>query len=183
MLHNTAIGSHEANFYLGDSPGANGLIRANVSHQAQGWGIFIRDSQFVTVQDNDIRENCVGLLVLADSPGPAGNVTATHNTILTNNAVCPGGEGPPLSGVGVILAGAHDVTLQENVISGNAPAGGSAFSGGVVLATIATTPPMNNRITKNTIVQNSTDVVSDGTDVGTVIKHNVCGNTNPGLCA
>jgi hypothetical protein len=183
MLHNTATGAHEANFYLGDSPGANAIVRANVSHDAQGWGIFIRDSQFLTVQDNDIRGNCVGMLVLADNPGPAGNVVARHNTILANNAVCPGGEGPPLSGVGVALAGAHDVTLQENVISGNVAAGPTVFSGGVVLATIATTPPTNNVITKNSIVQNSTDIVSDGSDVGTVIKHNTCGNANPGLCA
>jgi hypothetical protein len=182
MLHNTSIGAHEADFYLGDSPDANALVRANVAHDAQGWGIFIRDSQGITVQDNDIRGNCVGLLVLADNPGPAGNVVARHNTILSNNNVCPGGEGPPLSGVGVALAGAHDVTLQSNVISGNVAAGPSAFSGGVVMATIATTPPTNNFISKNSITQNSTDIVSDGSDVGTVIKHNVCGS-NPGLCA
>jgi hypothetical protein len=181
MLHNTATGAGEADFYLGDSPAANGLIRANVAHRAHGWGIFIRNSQFVTVQDNDIRSNCVGLLVLADSPGPAGNVIARHNTILANNAACPPGEGPPLSGVGVALAGAHDVQIQSNVISGNQPSGPSAFSGGVVLATIATTPPTNNLISQNSITNNSVDVTSDGTDVGTVVRRNVCG-ANPGLC-
>jgi hypothetical protein len=181
MTHNTAKGAHEANFYLGDSPGAQAIVRGNISHDAQGWGIFIRDSQFLTVQDNDIRGNCVGLLVLADSPGPAGNVVARHNTILSNNNVCPPGEGPPLSGLGVVIAGGHDVTLQSNVISGNVAAGPTAFSGGVVLLTIATTPPTDNFIGKNSITGNSTDIVSDGTDVGTVIRNNACGAT-PGLC-
>jgi nitrous oxidase accessory protein NosD len=180
MLHNTSTGGGEADFYLGDSPNANGLIRANVAH-AGGFGVFVRDSEGVTVQDNDIRNNCVGLLVLADSPGPAGNVTARHNTILANDAACPADEGPPLSGIGVALAGANDTKIQSNVISGNQPGGASAFSGGVVLASVGPTPPTNNLISKNTITNNSTDVFSDGTDVGTSVRMNTCGAT-PGLC-
>jgi hypothetical protein len=132
------------------------------------------------VQDNDVRANCVGMLVLADNPGPAGNVVARHNTFLANNSVCKGR--PPLSGVGVLLAGAHDVSLQSNVISGNAAAGPTAFEGGVVLGSVGPTPPTNNLISKNTITNNSTDIASDGSDVGTVIKHNTCG-ANPGMCA
>jgi parallel beta-helix repeat protein len=183
MTHNTAVGSHEANFYLGDSPGANGLIRSNVAHRG-GWGIFIRNSEGVTVQGNDMRQNCVGLLVLADAPGPAGNVTARHNTILDNRAACPAGEGPPVSGVGVALIGAHDVKVQGNVISGNVPGGPTAFQGGVVLAQLSPdgTAPMNNLISKNAIQQNSPDVLSDGSGSGNVIKSNKCG-ADPGACA
>jgi parallel beta-helix repeat protein len=182
MTHNTAVGAHEADFYLGDSPGANGLIRSNVAHNATGWGVFVRNSQGVTVQDNDIRGNCVGLLVLADAPGPSGNVTARHNTILANNNVCPAGQGPPLSGIGVALVGANDTKIQSNVISGNVPAGPTAFQGGVVIASgLSGTPPTNNLISKNVIHQNSPDVASDGSGSGNVVKNNQCG-ADPGIC-
>jgi len=180
MLQNTATGSGEADVYLGDSPNANGLIRGNIAHQGN-LGILIRNSQFVTVQDNDVRNNCVGMLVLADNPGPAGNVLARHNTFLSNTQSCPAAEGPPVSGIGVALAGAHDVQIQSNVISGNQPSGPTPFSGGVVLASLGPTPPTNNLISHNTITNNSTDVFSDGTDVGTIVRFNTCGG-NAGLC-
>jgi len=183
MTHNTATGAHEANFYLGDSPAANGLIRGNVSHDAPAFGIFIRNSQDVTVQDNDVRNDCVGIIVLADSPGPAGNVLMRHNTILANNQACPPGEGPPLSGIGVALAGAHDVTIQANVIQGNVPGGATAFDGGVVVTDLGpgSTPPMNNTVAHNVITQNSTDITDTGTGSGNVYRNNLCG-TNPGAC-
>lgn len=184
MLHNTATGSHEANFYLGDSPGANGLLRANVSHRALGFGIFIRNSEGVTVQDNDIRNNCVGILVLGDAPGPAGNVVARHNTILANNQACPASdEGPPLSGIGVALASAHDVMLQDNLIQGNVPTGPTEFSGGVVVGGggPGSTPPTDNLVSHNVITRNSTDIVDDGSGSGNVYRYNVCG-ANPGAC-
>jgi parallel beta-helix repeat protein len=180
MLQNTATGSGEADVYLGDSPNANGLIRGNIAHQGN-LGILIRNSQFVTVQDNDVRNNCVGMLVLADNPGPAGNVLARHNTFLSNTQACPAGEGPAVSGIGVALAGAHDVQIQSNVISGNRPSGSTPFSGGVVLASLGPTPPANNLISHNTITNNSTDVFSDGSDVGTIVRFNTCGG-NAGLC-
>ncbi|HEX4489824.1 MAG TPA: right-handed parallel beta-helix repeat-containing protein [Acidimicrobiia bacterium] len=180
MLHNTSTGGGEADFYLGDSPNANGLIRANVAHNG-GFGVFVRDSEGVTVQDNDIRGNCAGILVLADNPGPAGNVTARHNTILSNTRACPADEGPALSGIGVALAGANDTNIQSNVISGNQPGGDTAFTGGVVLVSFGPTPPTNDVISKNTFNNNSSDVASDGTDVGTSVRLNHCGTT-PGLC-
>jgi hypothetical protein len=180
MLHNTATGGGEANFYLGDSPHANGLIRANVAHSG-GFGVFVRDSEGVTVQDNDIRGNCAGILVLADNPGPAGNVTARHNTVLSNTRACPPDEGPALSGIGIALAGANDTKIQSNVISGNKPGGATAFTAGVALVSFGPTPPTNNLISKNTFDNNSNDVLSDGSDVGTAVRFNHC-SPNPGLC-
>jgi hypothetical protein len=183
MTHNTSTGSHEANFYLGDSPGANGLIRANVSHQG-ALGIFIRNSQGVTVQDNDVRNNCAGILVLADAPGPAGNVLIRHNTVLADNQVCPPAEGPPFSGIGIALLGAHDVTIQSNVIQGNAATGPTFADGGVVVVSQGpgSTVPMNNKVSHNVITRNSVDILDDGTGSGNVYKNNQCG-ASPGACA
>jgi Right handed beta helix region len=184
MTHNTASGAHEANFYLGDSPDANGVIRSNVSHDSQGLGIFVRDSQFVTVQDNDVRNNCAGVLVLADAPGPAGNVVMRHNTVLANNQVCPAAEGPPFSGIGIALLGAHDVTIQSNVIQGNVPAGPTFAGGGVVVTDQGpgSTAPVNNKVSHNVITGNSTDINDTGSGSGNVYRNNVCG-ANPGACS
>jgi len=183
MTHNSSTGAEEANFYLGDSPGANGLIRANVSHRG-ALGIFIRNSEGVTVQDNDVRNNCAGILVLADAPGPAGNVTIRHNTVLANNQVCPPAEGPPFSGIGIALLGSHDVTIQSNVIQGNAATGPTFASGGVVVVDQGpgSTAPMNNKISHNVITRNSVDILDGGTGSGNVYKNNQCG-ANPGACA
>lgn len=183
MTHNTATGAEEANFYLGDSPGANGLIRANVSHRG-ALGIFIRNSEGITVQDNDVRNNCAGVLVLADAPGPAGNVLIRHNTVLANNQVCPPVEGPPFSGIGIALLGAHDVTIQSNVIQGNAATGPSFADGGVVVGGQGpgSTAPMNNKVSHNVITRNSTDIFDDGTGSGNDYRNNRCG-ANPGACA
>jgi parallel beta-helix repeat protein len=182
MLDNTASGSHEANFYLGDSPGADALVRANVSHDG-ALGIFIRNSEGLTVQDNHVRDNCAGILVLADAPGPAGNVAVRHNTVLSNNHACPPAEGPAFSGIGIALLGAHDVMIQSNVIQGNAASGATFASGGVVVTDQGpgSTAPTNNKVTHNVITGNSTDIVDTGSGSGNVYRNNVCGS-NPGAC-
>jgi parallel beta-helix repeat protein len=183
MLDNNASGSGEANFYLGDSPGANALVRGNASHDG-ALGFFIRNSDGLTVQDNDARANCAGLLVLADAPGPAGNVVVRHNTILANNHVCPAADGPPFSGIGIALLGAHDVMIQSNVIQGNAATGPTFASGGVVVTDQGpgSTAPTNNKVSHNVITGNSTDIVDTGAGSGNVYRNNVCG-TNPGACS
>jgi hypothetical protein len=134
-----------------------------VSHDAPGLGIFVRDSQFVTVQDNDVRNNCAGVLVLADAPGPAGNVTLR---------------------LGIALLGAHDVTIQANVIQGNVAAGPTFASGGVVVTDQGpgSTAPINNKVSHNVITGNSTDILDTGSGSGNVYRNNVCG-ANPGACS
>jgi parallel beta-helix repeat protein len=183
FLNNTASGAEEANFYLGDSPGANALVRGNRSHDG-ALGIFIRNSDGLTVQDNTMRDNCAGLLVLADAPGPAGNVLVRHNTILANSHACPPAEGPAFSGIGVALLGAHDVSIQSNVIQGNVPSGPSFASGGVVVSDQGpgSTAPMNNKVTHNVITGNTPDINDTGTGSGNVYRNNQCGS-DPGACS
>jgi parallel beta-helix repeat protein len=183
FLNNTATGAEEANFYLGDSPGANALVRGNVSHDG-ALGIFIRNSDGLTVQDNDMRDNCAGLLVLADAPGPAGNVLVRHNTILRNNHACPPAEGPPFSGIGIALLGAHDVSIQANVIQGNVPSGPTFAGGGVVVSDQGpgSTAPMNNKVSHNVFTGNTPDINDTGTGSGNVYRNNQCG-ADPGACS
>ena len=70
-LLNTATNSAEAGFYIGDSPQANATL---VGNQSSGnlFGFFIRDAQHGTITANRAHDNCVGVLFLADAPGPDG---------------------------------------------------------------------------------------------------------------
>ena len=63
--------------------------------------MFIRDADGVTLTGNNLHGNCIGALVLADAPGPAGDVRATGNLARNNTKACPASdEGPAVSGVG-----------------------------------------------------------------------------------
>jgi hypothetical protein len=185
MLFNRASGAGEAGFYVGDSPHANARVVGN-----QAWdslfGILIRDAEHGWVVGNRFHDNCVGAVVLADAPGPAGMFWFKGNRINHNTKVCAAsGDVPfPLSGVGVGLVGANGVHITHNVITGNVPAGPTAFQGGIVLAKgDAGTVPTGNRIWANFIRHNDPDIFSDGTATDTVLANNHCQTSTPsGLC-
>ncbi|MGZ4735986.1 MAG: right-handed parallel beta-helix repeat-containing protein [Acidimicrobiia bacterium] len=184
-LFNTATGSAEAGFYIGDSPQANATLIANRSTNNL-FGFFIRDAEHGTLAVNTATDNCVGALFLADAPGPDGAFSVVANNFSHNDKACPATEdGPPASGVGVFIFGAHDVSVHGNTILDNQPSGPSLASGGVVVATgLGGTPPQNNRVQGNLIKGNSTDIVWDGTGTGNVLKPNACVTSDPaGLCS
>ena len=183
-LLNTATNSAEAGFYIGDSPQANATLIANQS-SGNLFGFFIRDAQHGTIAANRSHDNCVGVLFLADAPGPDGAFQVVGNSISHNDKACPASEdGPPASGVGVFIFGAHDVRVFGNAILDNQPSGPSIASGGVLVMTgMGGTAPLNNRVQGNVITRNSTDIVWDGTGTGNVLRPNLCGSSQPsGLC-
>jgi parallel beta-helix repeat protein len=137
IVANRASGSEEAGIYVGDSPNANVLIAANES-SGNLFGFFLRDSAHGTVTGNRSHDNCVGAIVLNTGAGIAGNYTFKANIVQHNNAACPPSadeeeETPPLSGIGIAIAGGHDNSIVGNVITGNVPSIDVPFSGGVVV--------------------------------------------------
>lgn len=183
-LFNTATGSAEAGFYIGDSPQANATLIGNRS-AGNLFGFFIRDAEHGTIAVNRATDNCVGILFLADAPGPDGAFSVVANEVSHNTKACPATEdGPPASGIGVFIFGAHDVSVRANAILDNQPSGPTFATGGVVVATgSGGTPPLNNRVQGNVIKRNSTDVVWDGTGTGNVLQPNFCQTSDPsGLC-
>ena len=75
------------------------------------------------------------------------------------------------------------VHIVANLILNNRPSGPSAFTGGVVLASVGPTAPKNNSVHRNVILRNSPDLFSDGTGSGNDLNHNVCVTSQPaGLC-
>ena len=128
-MGNTATGSAEAGFYVGDSPDANAKVSGNEASGAL-FGVFVRHAEGGSITSNRLHDNCVGVVVLADAPGPAGNFDISNNRISHNTKLCDE-EPPAVSGVGVALIGAHDVTISNNNIVDNLPGGPADITGGV----------------------------------------------------
>jgi nitrous oxidase accessory protein NosD len=185
ILFNRASGADEAGFYIGDSPHAGVSVIGNESFDNL-FGILIRSSDHGVVVGNYVHGNCLGIPVLADIPGPAGQFTLAANAIRDNTKACPASEDAPfpVSGVGVALLGAAGVRVVGNAITGNVPSGETEFSGGVVVATgLGGTPPTDNHVHGNVILHNQPDLSWDGSGTGNVFNGNRCQTSSPsGLC-
>lgn len=186
IVGNVSHGADEAGIYVGDSPEANALIARNETYDNL-FGVFQRNALGVTVDRNSVHDNCIGMIVLADAPGPAGQTRVTGNRFAGNTKACPPIEDegfPAASGVGVLLLGANDVTVAGNQVTGNVPGGPTAFSGGVVVVTgVGGTPPSDNVVTHNVVLHNQPDLFWDGTGTGNTFAGNLCQTSDPGgLC-
>ncbi|MDP9233789.1 MAG: right-handed parallel beta-helix repeat-containing protein [Actinomycetota bacterium] len=188
FIDNVATGASEAGFYFGDSPQADAVIHGNVSHDNQ-FGFFIRDASHGVIRDNRSYENCIGTLFLAGAPGPASDWTYTHNRVWDNDKACPANpdEGsPPLSGIGVLLAGSDHVRVVRNWIARNHPGGPTPAAAGIAVITSIAAPfaPVDNLVKHNVILHNSPlDVIYDGTGSGNRFVDNLCATSTPaGIC-
>jgi parallel beta-helix repeat protein len=184
ILSNVTGNDGEAGIYVGDSPRANATVAANETY-GNALGIFIRNARHGKILGNQIHNNCVGMLFLADAPGPAGNFFVSHNKVVKNTRACPAAEGgPPTSGAGIALLGARGVKIYANFIFGNVPSGPTAYRGGVVVIRgIGGTPPKNNVVKKNTILKNRPDIFWDESGSGNRFVANHCKTSKPsGLC-
>jgi parallel beta-helix repeat protein len=183
---NRTEGSGEAGIYIGDSPNANATVVNNESANNL-FGIFLRDSQHGLIKNNNVHDNCAGILALADAPGPAGAYTVTFNSVVHNNKLCLAGGDLPfdVQGNGIVLLGAHDMEIHNNDITQNQQGPTSAFGGGVVTNEgLGGTAPQKNRVTNNDFHQNSpADIVWDGTGSKNVFSPNTCTSSIPsGFC-
>ena len=134
FTNDVASGGGEAGFYVGDSPDAGASLQG-VESFGNGFGVFVRDAEGVRIIGLNSHDNCIGMLVLADAPGPAGNIDAHVSSFNHNTNACPESDDgtPPLSGIGVAIVGGNDVRLDGNSIQNNVPGGETAFTGGVVM--------------------------------------------------
>jgi nitrous oxidase accessory protein NosD len=190
---NWASWNGEAGLYMGDSPNANSVLRDNKADH-NGFGLFMRDSTGLTAVDNQVWGNCVGILALNSGGGaapwdlPAGNYRIIDNASWANDKGCPPGNGPALSGIGIALAGVHDVLVADNTVLNNNPGKNpSIVSGGIVLVSTANqggANPTNNTVRDNTVRHNTPfDLFSDGTGSGNRFSDNECRTSQPaGLC-
>jgi Right handed beta helix region len=188
FANDTATGSGEAGFYVGDSPDANTVVRNDQAYGNQ-FGIFVRHARYVLVAGNQVSGNCQGILVLDDGqPGGAGNATVVDNWASNNNKYCPANEDTPVAtqGGGILLLGATFTLVAHNSVFGNR--GGQFNSGGIVVlsakALTGGSNPNFDTITRNIAFGNHpADLRWDGTGIGVRFRANYCATSVPaGLC-
>jgi nitrous oxidase accessory protein NosD len=180
-----ATGSAEAGLYIGDSPNAHAVLSDNRAWN-NGLGIFVRHNHFVTVSDNEVFGNCIGILLLDDGQKPgSGDQVVKDNSVRRNNKVCPASEdSPAFSGGGIVLAGSVRNVIADNEVSGNR--GNTFASGGIVLITSPDSHKgaNNNLVVRNELKNNKpADIVQDKGSKGNKFRDNDCDTSKPaGLC-
>lgn len=184
FINNSATGSGDAGIYIGDSPDAHLFIAGNDVWN-NGFGILVRNAQHVSIEYNDVHDNCIGIFVWW-LPGVAGESDIRFNTARHNNKFCLGADevGFNYSGSGIALSGAHGVLVDDNSVLNNR--GHTPLSGGIVVlsATAAGGPASTgNAIRQNSAFKNSpADLInrSGGTNS---FRGNFCSRSVPdGLC-
>lgn len=176
----------EAGLYMGDSPKARNVIRKNKTDH-NGIGIFMRDSTKLTATDNDAWGNCAGILALNSGHGapwdlPAGDYKIIDNDVEGNNKACPPADGhPAFSGIGIALAGVHDVVVRDNEVKNNrSEAVSDVPKGGIVVFKFGATKATDNTVTDNEVRHNKpVDIFWDGMGTGNRFKHNECKKSMP----
>ena len=198
--YNTSYGSHDAGFYVGDSPEADFTVRYNTAF-ADLWGILVRDSARGRVTDNLLQGSCAGLVFL--NTGTISGVhhwQASHNITAGNNNFCPAGDLPfALTGVGIMIAGGDHIVLRANRVLTNHPGGEPSLindvplAGGIVVVSTANVSVFpgfygdvaeHNIIVNNAVLDNQPfDLVYDGLGSGNRFVFNTCDTSTPaGLC-
>jgi hypothetical protein len=180
VISNVTSGAEDAAIYVGDSPHANTRIANNDTYDSAS-GILVRNALHGHIIANKAHNNCIGIIFIADAPGPAGEFEVDGNRVQHNNRACPvTAETPRLSGVGIGLLGARSVKIRGNLVLKNVPSGPPALSGGVVLVRgIEGTAPKNNSVVGNVILRNHPDIFWDRSGSGNRFVGNLCNTSVP----
>jgi parallel beta-helix repeat protein len=166
-------GNDEAGVYYGDSPNANALIVDNTARN-NGNGIFVRDATQGKVLDNTSQGNCVGILVLNTGSGN-DHWLVQGNDVDKNNKVCPGSQGPPTSGLGIVIASASFITVRDNSVEGNTSSANPLGMGaGIAVVNLGAPGENHNTVTDNHVENNSVDLFWDTMGTGNKFTDNDC---------
>jgi parallel beta-helix repeat protein len=187
FLHNVAVGSGVAGFYVGDSKNAQAILRGNKARGNGEFGFFLRDSSRARALNNKALHNCSGIaLINTGAPGGVHHWRVQDNETRTNNKFCKGeGGGPPITGIGIAVLGARKNVVRDNTVEGNRPRKPSPLAGGIVVAAFQPgVVAAHNLIEENQATSNEpADLVWDGQGNGNVFTDNSCGTSQPnGLC-
>lgn len=183
IANNSAQGSGEAGIYIGDSPTVNASVHDN-GGKNNTFGLLYRNANGGSIVHNTFQHNCAGMVIMADAPGPASNVTIQSNTVSGNSNACSSSDLGPISGAGIVLAGADHSLVHNNNVRDNVPSDFTSYQGGiVVVAGPGGTPASFDTISGNTALHNSPDIYWDSLGHGNVFRFNTCQTSVPhGLC-
>ena len=183
------------------SASRRGRISNNTSTDNMFSGITVQDSQHVTIRDNEVTGNCIGITVFDGSdggyPGPEGsvfdedqpsnNITIKRNNASNNSNICfPFGPDLPLGGTG-ILVGGQKITVKDNVTNDNAIGGFSITAGGIIvplsldpsLPAVEKVVLAGNTAFSNTSADGPADIVIQIDPSAVRTRANKCGVSTP----
>lgn len=148
-------------------------------------GVTVRRLRNLVVEHNDITTNCAGVFVVGDESKPrAGALTVRGNHVHENNSYCPKTPRLPfLQGSGIVLTGAEETRVTQNLVVGNQ--GASPLSGGIVLfKSLVGALNERNTVSGNVVHGNTpADLVDGDTGTGNTFAANLCAGSRPaGLC-
>lgn len=155
LAHNYASGSSDSGIYVGQCTECDIVVRDNVAeYNAVGYE-HTNASDLVRVLGNRFSDNRLGMTLLSDYQEafiPLTDVYVAGNVIADNsNAETPThAEGG--FGVGVGIAGATNIELVHNLITGNQRAG-------VEMTSSEDLPPMDNSLIDNSFDANGLDLL------------------------
>ena len=172
---------------FGDPTDAAAQIIGNRAMNNRIFGINVVGAAGGTIARNVIEDNCAGIGLEPIGPVPAARWQLVGNSVRHNNRACAPGDGPPLSGGGIAIAGARDILVAQNQVLDNQPAGPSVAPGGIRVesgAPFGGPDPVNVRVMGNNVHRNLPfDMVWDGSGSGVSFQSNSCETSDPpGLC-
>jgi len=162
---NRVSGSDDTGIYIGQSSDA--IIRNNHVTDCTV-AISAEVSSFITVQDNRVMDNTIGMLA-ALLPGlsvtETTNIQITRNLFIRNNRQNPVSDPADVlsqlpSGVGILIFGADHVTVTDNKVVDNNSAGIAVIQVPPALATLdpRIDPfPDHNKISRNVVLSNGSN--------------------------
>ncbi|WP_269857656.1 right-handed parallel beta-helix repeat-containing protein [Streptomyces sp. RPT161] len=191
---NTARDNRDAGLYLANTTkskaGAtdtHGTVIERNHLMGNRSGLTILRLRNLTITRNYLTGNCAGMFVVSDENKPkAGSLAISKNIVRQNNKYCAKiARLPFLQGSGIVLTGAENTLVTENLITGNS--GKSPLSGGIVLfKSYVGAKNERNRISGNQLANNNpADLVNqEAAKSNNTFQGNSCQASKPtGLCS
>lgn len=188
FVDNTAKNNGESGIFVantvdreGGATDQHGTLIAGNHLTGNRIGVTVRRVRNLTVDDNRISGNCGGVFVVGDEGTPkAGDMTIRRNVVYDNNKYCPGNSRLPyIQGSGIILTGAEDTRVTQNLVWGHQ--GASPLSGGIVLfPSFVGATNSDNVVSNNVALYNKpSDVANRDKGTGNRFSGNMCRVSEP----
>jgi nitrous oxidase accessory protein NosD len=186
VLYSRALSNGDTALWFLGVNGAQVLNSTSRDNRAEG--VLFMDTSDSLASGNKLMGNATGVsIVNLDLPGDASGNVVSHNLTKKNTNLYPRNtfnNNPQFSGIGVLVAGAVQARVANNIITGQTPSGETDLPpGGVVVLSTASeggSAPTDVLITGNTVRGNQpVDLFWDGTGTNVRFINNGCGTSEP----